>query len=67
MLAKEVKAMKYEILMNWIIENYFYLISPESRPLFNVLERRFANMLGEDVANVSGKCYIKYAKEITFG
>ncbi|KAH8409381.1 hypothetical protein KR222_002180, partial [Zaprionus bogoriensis] len=25
--------------------------SPESRPLFNVLERRFANMLGEDVAN----------------
>ncbi|XP_017858056.1 PREDICTED: platelet-derived growth factor receptor alpha isoform X8 [Drosophila arizonae] len=25
--------------------------SPESRPLFNVLERRFADMLGEDVAN----------------
>ncbi|XP_017854588.1 vascular endothelial growth factor receptor 1 isoform X2 [Drosophila busckii] len=25
--------------------------SPDSRPLFNVLERRFANMLGEDVAN----------------
>ncbi|ALC38897.1 Pvr, partial [Drosophila busckii] len=26
-------------------------IIPDSRPLFNVLERRFANMLGEDVAN----------------
>ncbi|KAH8378483.1 hypothetical protein KR093_011649, partial [Drosophila rubida] len=25
--------------------------SPESRPLFNVLEKRFANMLGEDAAN----------------
>ncbi|KAL7741115.1 hypothetical protein ACLKA6_018146 [Drosophila palustris] len=25
--------------------------SPESRPLFNVLEKRFANMLGEDTAN----------------
>ncbi|KAH8263498.1 hypothetical protein KR044_009761, partial [Drosophila immigrans] len=25
--------------------------SPDSRPLFNVLEKRFANMLGEDAAN----------------
>ncbi|KAH8269724.1 hypothetical protein KR018_002067, partial [Drosophila ironensis] len=47
--------------------------NPESRPLFNELEKRFASMLGEDVANVSGKCtnkssrnspnYIKIAKQ----
>ncbi|XP_030556617.1 platelet-derived growth factor receptor alpha isoform X2 [Drosophila novamexicana] len=35
----------YEIMLECWRKN------PESRPLFNVLERRFANILGEDVAN----------------
>ncbi|KPU73300.1 uncharacterized protein Dana_GF15270, isoform B [Drosophila ananassae] len=35
----------YEIMLECWRKN------PESRPLFNALEKRFANMLGEDVAN----------------
>lgn len=54
MLAKEVRNLVFAYSNQYQYQFHsLSTYSPESRPLFNVLERRFANMLGEDLANVS--------------